>query len=176
MKSGASSTEPPPARRDIEGETTDALAALVSLLPNEQSSNSVNGSHPTRDPLLERSLDFQTSLVADLVHVRNFSEKDTWYRCVGVYSNLWLEKEAAAEYAEKIRLHLLAIDQVRQSSPLSCNFTLNHFFRPKLGQLGVIHRMKAKSYVTHFFLSRMVPFFCSHTQPSDSFADVGTVS
>lgn len=118
LKSGASSSAPPPARRDTEGETAESLSTILTLLPHELvivSPKSPNGPHTPRHPLLSKSLEFEASLVADLVHFRRFSDKETWNRCAGVYLVPWLgnDKERAATFAEQLREHYHAIDQVR---------------------------------------------------------------
>ena len=118
MKSGASSNGPPPSQRDVEGETAAVLTVILSFFPEEFSSvspNTPNGSG-SRHALLDRSLNFQASLVADLIHARNFGDKDTWKRCIGVYCSLWVGNDPAAEFAEKTRLHFQAIDQVCRHS------------------------------------------------------------
>jgi elongation factor 3 len=115
LVSGASSTGPPSIRRDVEGQIAEALSTLLTLLPNEMlviSSAHPNGSHTPRQTLLSRSLEFQASLVADLVHARRFTDGRSWNRCVGVYLGLWLEAEEATAFAETVRLHFQAIDQV----------------------------------------------------------------
>jgi elongation factor 3 len=114
LKSGASSTAQPPQRRDVQGETSEALTALRNLFPNKNliSQTSIDRPNLTGHPLLDTSLEFQASLVADLVHFRKFGSKESWGRCVGVYSALWLDKEEAAKFAETVRLHFQAIDQV----------------------------------------------------------------
>lgn len=115
MKSGASSTGPPPTRRDIEGETAEVLSTLLTLLPHELlivSPNLPNGPHTARHPLLAQSLQFQASLVADLVHFRKFEDKETWNRCLAVYLTPWLGADKAQSAAETIRSHYEAIDLV----------------------------------------------------------------
>lgn len=110
QKSGASSSGPPPTRRDIDTETAQAFSALVSLLPkglNTITSATPNGTHT----LLAKSLEFQASLVADLVYTRKFDDKSIWSRCVGVYAGPWLGEDGS-KFAETVRTHFLAIDQV----------------------------------------------------------------
>ena len=114
-KSGASSSGLPPTRRNIESETADAFAALVTLLPNEllvMSSATPNGPHTVSSPLLAKSLEFQASLVADIVHARNFIDKDIWDRCVALYAGPWLGQEDGLKFAETVRSYFQAIDQV----------------------------------------------------------------
>ncbi|KAG6920275.1 hypothetical protein DXG01_005044 [Tephrocybe rancida] len=95
LKSGASANGPPSTHRDVEGETAAALATLVSLLPSEVLSNGA-----PKHTLLAKSLDLQASMVADLVAGRSFSDSATWKRCVGVYLNIWTDREAAAAFGE----------------------------------------------------------------------------
>jgi elongation factor 3 len=114
-KSGASSSAPPPARRDVEGETAEAMAALLTLLPKElvvTSPAKPNGPPAPNHSLLATSLEFQSSLVADLVHSKQFEDKDSWNRCIGVYLDPWLGKEGASALTETVRLHFQAIDRV----------------------------------------------------------------
>jgi elongation factor 3 len=101
--------------RNIESETADAFVALVTSLPTELlliSSTSPNGPQTPSHPLLVKSLEFQASLVADMVHARNFSDKKIWSRCVAVYVSPWLSEEDSSNFAETIRSHFEAIDQV----------------------------------------------------------------
>lgn len=115
-KSGASSSGPPPVRRDIEAETREALSALVNLLPTElviASADAPNGPHTPRHPLLARSLDFQASLVADLIDARIYTDSEKWQRCVGVYISPWLDVKGGNAYAESVRQHFHAIDQAK---------------------------------------------------------------
>jgi len=117
-KSGASSSGLPPTRRNIECETADSFAALVTLLPNEllvMSSATPNGPHNASSPLLAKSLEFQASLVADIVHARNFTDKEIWDRCVALYVGPWLGEEDGVKFAGTVRSHFQAIDQVCSS-------------------------------------------------------------
>jgi elongation factor 3 len=99
--------------RDFEGETSEALAALRILLPTDLaagiSSAVPNGSHTD---LLSRSLEFQAALVADLVHARKFDDKATWSRCIGVYLAIWTDANTSTTFAETVRSHYHALDQV----------------------------------------------------------------
>jgi hypothetical protein len=114
-KSGASSSGLPPTRRNIESETAAAFSALVALLPNGlllTSSATPNSSQTPTHPLLGKSLEFQASLVADIVHARNFTENEVWNRCVGVYISPWLGGENSLKFAETVRSHFQGVDQV----------------------------------------------------------------
>ena len=114
-KSGASSSGQPPTRRNIEGETADAFSALVTLLPSELlviSPAAPNGPHTPSHPLLAKSLEFQASLVADIVHARNFNDQKIWNRCVAVYAGPWLDGKDGSNFSETVRERFLAIDQV----------------------------------------------------------------
>ncbi|EPS97712.1 hypothetical protein FOMPIDRAFT_66732 [Fomitopsis schrenkii] len=118
LKSGASKDAPPPTKRDVEGETSAALNALLTLLPEGlavASANAPNGPRTPRDSLLTQVLDFQASLVADLVHDRRFDNKSIWHRCVGTYLTPWLSggADAAKAFTESVLSHFLAIDQAK---------------------------------------------------------------
>lgn len=117
MKSGASIAGPPDVHRDIEGETSTALAALLTLLPEKlrASSAAPNGPFAPKYTLLATSLEFQAGMVADLVANRQFSDASIWDRCVAAFMNIWLEKEQASVFAETVHSHFQAIDQVRCS-------------------------------------------------------------
>ena len=113
-KSGAASSGPPPKHRDIDAEIAAAFITLQSFLPEALviASSSANLPKP-RFIILEISLKFQASLVADLVFTRTFNDTQTWHRCVGQYMSVWLNDEQAATFADSLRMHYLAIDQVR---------------------------------------------------------------
>ncbi|KAF8973154.1 hypothetical protein BDZ97DRAFT_1779739 [Flammula alnicola] len=115
LKSGASSSGPPPAHRDVDAETAGALSTLKTILPQElaiASPSSPNGPKSPKYPTLETSLEFVAALVADLVYARKFSDPATWNRCVGLYMSVWLndEKKSSA-FTEAVLAHYLAIDQ-----------------------------------------------------------------
>lgn len=112
-KSGASSSGPPPTHRDIDAEVAAAFITLQSFLPEALviASSSPNPPKP-RYIILEISLKFQASLVADLVFARNFNDAQTWHRCVGQYMSVWLNDEQALTFVDSLRMHYLAIDQV----------------------------------------------------------------
>ncbi|CCM01472.1 uncharacterized protein FIBRA_03526 [Fibroporia radiculosa] len=117
-KSGASKDGPPPARRDIDAETSSAFSSLQSLLPAVFTSSTIelgNGSRTPRHPLLARTLEFEASLVADLVHDRRFTDSSVWNRCVGACLAPWFSGGAqdATKFAESVRLHFHAIDKAK---------------------------------------------------------------
>lgn len=116
LKSGASTSGPPPEHRDIEAEIKDVLAALHTLLPEEvsiASQSSPNGPREPKFALMEASLKFAATIVADLIHNRSFADRNVWNRCIGVYMSLWVEKEQADAFAEAVRSHFHAIDQAK---------------------------------------------------------------
>ncbi|KAG6830458.1 hypothetical protein H0H92_000611 [Tricholoma furcatifolium] len=110
LKSGASANGPPTTHRDLKGETASALSTLVSLLPSDLVDNGV-----AKSPLLAQSLDFQASMVADLVAGRSFSDHAVWNRCVAIYLTMWTNSESATAFGEAVRLHYLAIDQAKHA-------------------------------------------------------------
>lgn len=115
LKSGASAAGPPATHRDIDGEKAEALSSLLTLLPTElviASPSSPNGPPAPRHTSLKSSLELQAALIADLIHERRFSDKEIWQRCVGVYLTPWLDAEQSAAFAETVRSHFSAIDEV----------------------------------------------------------------
>ncbi|KAJ7079100.1 P-loop containing nucleoside triphosphate hydrolase protein [Mycena belliarum] len=116
LKSGASTSGPPLTSRDVEGETSVALSALLTFLPSEVafvSPTSPNGPHTPRYSLLARSLTFQSSMVADLVYERQFGDVKVWQRCVGVYLEPWVGVEQGSAFAKAVLSHFSTIDQVK---------------------------------------------------------------
>ncbi|KAG6845309.1 hypothetical protein H0H87_011159 [Tephrocybe sp. NHM501043] len=97
LKSGASANGPPSTHRDIDGETAVALSTLVNHLPEDVASNGA-----PKYTLLAKSLDLQSSIVADLVASRNFNDSATWKRCVGTYLAIWTDEVAATAFGEAI--------------------------------------------------------------------------
>ncbi|KZS93830.1 hypothetical protein SISNIDRAFT_454274 [Sistotremastrum niveocremeum HHB9708] len=107
-KAGASSDTVPPPRRDISSEASAALTTLKSLLPSAL----------PQSPLLDQTLAFQSSLVADLIHTREFRKKEIWERCVGVYASPWLgSSKEGLSFGEAVREHYLAIDEAQHAPP-----------------------------------------------------------
>ncbi|KII92907.1 hypothetical protein PLICRDRAFT_89417 [Plicaturopsis crispa FD-325 SS-3] len=118
LKSGASASGPPPVRRDVDGETKEALTALLTLLPKDLlvvASGKPNGPYSPKHQALGQSLDFQASMVADLVFYRTFDDVKVWNRCVAVYEKPWLGDADATTFAESVRSHFYAIDQAKHA-------------------------------------------------------------
>ncbi|KAJ7747379.1 P-loop containing nucleoside triphosphate hydrolase protein [Mycena metata] len=116
LKSGASTSGPPTTHRDVDGETAEALSTLLTLLPKEVATvapTSPNGPHTPKYTLLAQSLTFQSSLVADLVHERQFGDRKVWHRCVGVYLEPWLDAQQGTAFGEAVRSHFHAIEQAK---------------------------------------------------------------
>jgi elongation factor 3 len=114
LKAGASTSGTPPTR-DVSKEVADVVAVLLSLLPSDliiPSASGPNAPPSARHPLLGQSLQFQGSMVADLVYNRRFQDPEVWKRCVGVYMTFWLGPVGSASFAESARSHFRAIDQV----------------------------------------------------------------
>lgn len=82
----------------------DNLVVRSEAEPNQPSA--------TRHPLLTSSLQFQASMIVDLVYQKRFLEKSQWNRCVGLYMKPWLGEDEAAKFAERVRSHLYAVEQV----------------------------------------------------------------
>lgn len=177
-KSGASSSGHPPTRRNIERETADAFAALVTLLPNKLlviSSATPNGPHTASSPLLAKSLEFQASLVADIVHTRNFTQKEIWDRCVALYAGPWLGEEDGLKFAETVCSHFRAIDQVfLLHLMIRSNLALIRLYRLNTLQLSKTSTKKASCFATLYSRWPMVLFFSFPIQHSDSSVAVGT--
>ncbi|KAF9524005.1 mRNA export factor elf1 [Crepidotus variabilis] len=115
-KSGASVSGPPPAHRNVDGETFEALLTLKTLLPEEVATPSLTGPNGPKNPkfsMLKTSLNFQSALVADLVSERKFTDTKVWNRCVGVYMTPWLNEEKGGAYSETVRNHYHAIDKAK---------------------------------------------------------------
>lgn len=106
LKSGASSSGPPAEHRDVEKQTADALTLLRNLLPQKPADYLSQKSYFPED-----SLKFVASLVADLVHSRNYSDKAVWNRCVSIYMKPWFGDEKAAAFTETVRSNLHAVDK-----------------------------------------------------------------
>ncbi|KAF5393516.1 hypothetical protein D9757_000785 [Collybiopsis confluens] len=115
IKSGASAVTPPLKSRDIEGQTANALSALLASLPEELRApfTPPNGPHYPKFTLLTRSLEFQASLVADLVSSRRFGDVNAWNRSVGLFIKGWTESEQSKKFAENVRHHFLAIEKAK---------------------------------------------------------------
>ncbi|TDL26171.1 hypothetical protein BD410DRAFT_784225 [Rickenella mellea] len=112
LKAGASSTVTPP-QRDVAGETALAFSDLVQLLPRQL----VIASYTSHDlsgplhPILSGSLEFQGGLVADLVHLNKYDDKELWQQCVGAFMGPWLPGGAAeaTAFAGAVRSHFYNI-------------------------------------------------------------------
>ncbi|KAI0930295.1 hypothetical protein AcW1_009029 [Taiwanofungus camphoratus] len=122
LQSGASKDGPPPTHRDVEGENASTLSVLLMYLPAEltiTSADKPNGPHAPRHSSLACTLDFEASLVADLVHDRNFSDPAVWNRCIALYLSTWFSggAEAAQRFAETVRSHFDAVDKAKYASP-----------------------------------------------------------
>ncbi|KAL0578289.1 [NU+] prion formation protein 1 [Marasmius crinis-equi] len=116
LKAGASRNGPPATHRDVEGEAKEAENLLLTLLPEDLRdpvNASPNGPHKPKYSLLSQSIQFQASLVADLIHDRKLYDQDAWKRCIGVYMKPWLNADGAAAFAEGVRSHLLAADKAK---------------------------------------------------------------
>lgn len=118
IKAGASKDGPPPPQRDLVAEAATVLSTLLTLLPGDLvivSGSKPNGPHAPRHPLLQTSLDFSSSLIADLVHFRKFSDKESWNRALGVYISPWFSNgsEEGNAFAQTVREHFLALDKAK---------------------------------------------------------------
>ncbi|KAF9568069.1 hypothetical protein CPC08DRAFT_488757 [Agrocybe pediades] len=116
LKSGASSSGPPPVHRDVDAEAREALATLKTIMPDELALDGASSGNAPKKPKysgLEASLAFQAELVADLVHARNIHDAAVWKRCVGAYMSIWLDEAQSSAFAENVLAHYVAIDQAK---------------------------------------------------------------
>ncbi|KAJ3505144.1 hypothetical protein NLJ89_g7564 [Agrocybe chaxingu] len=124
LKSGASSSGPPPAHRDLDAEASVVLFTLKTLLPEQlalEPPKFPNGPKKPKYAALNTTLNFQAALVADLVYSRNFKDPSIWKRCVGVYASLWLDDKQGTAFGEVIRSYYHAIDQAKHAVAKSHN-------------------------------------------------------
>ncbi|PSR74621.1 hypothetical protein PHLCEN_2v9687 [Hermanssonia centrifuga] len=114
MKAGASKDGPPPPQRDLDAEAASALSILLTLLPQNLvivSGNRPNGPPTPKYSVLAKTLEYTSSLVADLDYSRSFSDVEKWKRCLGVYLGPWFSggAEDGAAFAERTREHFHAV-------------------------------------------------------------------
>lgn len=64
-------------------------------------------------------------MIVDLVYQKRFHEKSRWNRCVGLYMKPWIGEDEATKFAERVRSHLNAVEQVGLLP-----FLLRHCDRP----------------------------------------------
>ncbi|KAJ3540234.1 hypothetical protein NM688_g6257 [Phlebia brevispora] len=125
-KAGASKDGPVPTKRNIEKETENAYATILTLLPQDLaivSADAPNGPHTPRHPSLVSVLRFASSLVADLIHKRHFMDVEAWKRCLGVYLSGWFPhgSDDGINLGENIRQHFLAVDRAKHASAQSAD-------------------------------------------------------
>ncbi|KAF9010489.1 ABC transporter-domain-containing protein [Cyathus striatus] len=116
LKSGASSEGPPTEHRNIDGETAEALTALLAALPHELSSPSTsapNGPPTGIQSLLLDSLKFQAALTIDLIYTKRFDDIAAWNRCIASFMNAWTDTKDAEAFSEAVRSHFRAIDKAK---------------------------------------------------------------
>lgn len=121
LKAGASKDGPPPPQRNIAEETKFVSTTIFTLLPQDLvivSASLPNGPHTPRHALLATSIDFASTLAADLIHTHRFLDNKQWYRCVGVYFNPWFPggQEAGEAFGEQVCHHFQAIDKAKHAS------------------------------------------------------------
>ncbi|KAG6378159.1 armadillo-type protein [Boletus reticuloceps] len=135
LKSGASSGGTTPSR-DLDTETAEIFKILLTLLDDSlvvRSATEPNAPSATRHALLTSSLRFQASMTADLVYQKRFLEKSRWNRCVGLYMKPWLGDDEATKFAESVRTHLHAVEQVGLLSFFSSVISVDQPFQEKHG-------------------------------------------
>ncbi|KAJ3829970.1 P-loop containing nucleoside triphosphate hydrolase protein [Lentinula raphanica] len=115
QKSGASSTIQPVEARDLDGQIKDAISTLLTLLPEDlrDPSSPANGPLIPKHRLLLRSLEFQSTLVADLVNARQFSDSVVWARCIDLFMKGWTDPEQCAKFSEAVRQYFLEVDKAK---------------------------------------------------------------
>lgn len=116
IKSGASANFVPSATRDLDAEKSVALSAILQILPS--SLLIPQGEASVQHILLLRTLEFQASLVADLVYSRRFDDQAIWASCAGSFLVPWLSNGSveAPLFAEKLRVHFKTLDEEKNSS------------------------------------------------------------
>lgn len=92
----------------------DVKEVMISLLPSSlvvASGNNKTVMHST----LNSSIEFQASIVADLIYSRRFTDKNAWNRSVGSFMLPWFsdKSEDSLNYAENVREHYHAIDRAK---------------------------------------------------------------
>ena len=130
IKSGASTTAPPPTPRDYAAEANVVRTVVRNLFPPEAlPATADNPSGP-----FTLTIDFVSSLLGDLIHDGKFNNSEAWNKCAGAYLDPWLQGigGTGASLAEKLRLHFLEIDLVRLVE------TIGFVLRPdsRIGQEG----------------------------------------
>lgn len=106
LASGASDDGPPINHRNYLSDKEDAWTVLKNMLPGVLKNPSIHVQN-----LLEKSLDFQADLIADLIFARNFDE-GAWSRCIVVYMRPWTSEEEATKFSESVREYFLDVDKV----------------------------------------------------------------
>lgn len=105
LASGASDDGPPINHRNYLSDKEDAWTVLKNMLPGVLKNPSIHVQN-----LLEKSLDFQADLIADLIFARNFDE-GAWSRCIVVYMRPWTSEEEATKFSESVREYFLDVDK-----------------------------------------------------------------
>lgn len=113
IKSGASTTAPPPTRRDYAAEANAVRAVVRNLFPTEAlpaTADDPNGP-------FSLTINFVSSLLGDLIHNGRFDDPGGWNKCAGTYFDPWLRRadQTGASLAESLRLHFLEIDMAKRS-------------------------------------------------------------
>ncbi|PPQ77217.1 hypothetical protein CVT25_011063 [Psilocybe cyanescens] len=114
LKSGASSSGPPPVHRDIQAEAAEILSTLKTILPQELAEGNVSSPNAPKRPKyagLEISLAFQAGVITDIVYKRNFNDNKVWRRSIAIYMSIWLDEARSNNFSDAVLAHFLAIDQ-----------------------------------------------------------------
>ena len=117
IKSGASATAPPPVPRDYISEANVVRTIIRNAFPSVALPTTAdNPSGP-----FSLTVDFVSSLLADLVHNGKFNDSEAWNKCAGTYLDPWLggTDETGASLAEKLRVYFLDIDMVRSAETMT---------------------------------------------------------
>lgn len=122
LKAGASSETVPPLPRDIDAESREVESQLLVLLPPEVVIFSPNEPSVPRTPfhpVFAQSLQFASTLIANLLFSTQYTDTAAWKRCVGVYLGPYLHHYAGSDdpggtaIAESARNHFYTIFKAR---------------------------------------------------------------
>jgi len=111
IKSGASTTAPPPTPRDYAAEANVVRTVIRNLFPPE----ALPATADSPSGPFSLTVDFVSSLLGDLIHHGKLDDSEAWNKCAGIYLDPWLRStdKTGASLADNLRLHFVEIDLVR---------------------------------------------------------------